>query len=270
MAAETLGSTLRRTVERSPNFPSIPLRKALERARQFYEQEGRNPASAEVAVSHWGYTGMSGSARQTLAALRSFGLFERESGNVRLSDAALRIIRDEREPSPDRDALIARAALEPAIHQKLWAKFEADLPSDANLRFILLSDYNFSSGAVDDFIRDYRDTLAFAGLDRPGSGPLESIPKPEAESFAAGDTRESPTGERDPTNSEAEPAGARLRATPIPSGCRQDVFTLPEGDAVLQWPSVLSPDSFQDLEDWIKLVLRKARRSIRSSNETEP
>lgn len=43
---------------------------------------------------------------------------------------------------------------------------------------------------------------------------------------------------------------------------KEDVFTLDEGDVIFQWPATLSEGSFQDLEDWTKLMLRKIKRSI--------
>jgi hypothetical protein len=38
------------------------------------------------------------------------------------------------------------------------------------------------------------------------------------------------------------------------------VFTLEEGEALLQWPANLSPESVTDLEDWLALVLKKLKR----------
>jgi 5-bromo-4-chloroindolyl phosphate hydrolysis protein len=46
---------------------------------------------------------------------------------------------------------------------------------------------------------------------------------------------------------------------------KEDVFSLQEGDVTFQWPESLSKDSYQDLEDWTKLMLRKIKRSIESS-----
>lgn len=155
---------VKRTVDRSPRYPSIPLSKAIDRAREFYRQEAKHAAKPEIAVTHWGYSSKSSGGRLTLAALRSFGLLENAGGGVKLSDRALHILLDEREDSPDRVAFIQQAALAPTIHRKLWDKFKADLPSQASLRHSLLMEFEFAPGAVDDFIREYRDTLAFAGL----------------------------------------------------------------------------------------------------------
>jgi len=42
---------------------------------------------------------------------------------------------------------------------------------------------------------------------------------------------------------------------------KQDVFSLAEGEVVISWPTPLSPDSIQDLKDWLKIVERKIARS---------
>src|SRR6478672_3684481 len=80
---------------RSPSFPFVGLREALDRARAFYEAEQRNSARIETAASHWGYSPKSSGGKQTIAALRSFGLLDGDS-LVRLSGRALRILLDER------------------------------------------------------------------------------------------------------------------------------------------------------------------------------
>ncbi len=49
---------------------------------------------------------------------------------------------------------------------------------------------------------------------------------------------------------------------------KEDVFTLEEGDAVFQWPERLSQESYDDLEAWAKLILRKIKRSVgKDANE---
>ena len=48
---------------------------------------------------------------------------------------------------------------------------------------------------------------------------------------------------------------------------KEDVFTLAEGDAVLQWPATLSEDSFADLKDWLGLMLRKIERQALAVDE---
>lgn len=67
-----------------------------------------------------------------------------------------------------------------------------------------------------------------------------------------------PTGLTPPTM----PAGAAPMHPPQLIGIKQDTFSLDEGTAVLQWPSQLSEESYEDFESWIQLQLRKIKRSI--------
>lgn len=71
---------------------------------------------------------------------------------------------DDREESPDRIKAIQEAALNPIIHQKLWDRYEGNLPSDETFRIHLLRDYKFTEGAVKDFISQFKRTIAFAKL----------------------------------------------------------------------------------------------------------
>lgn len=51
---------------------------------------------------------------------------------------------------------------------------------------------------------------------------------------------------------------------------REDVFSMVEGDAVLQWPSRLTQASFEDFKDWLGLIERKAQRAVSAhASETE-
>ena len=41
------------------------------------------------------------------------------------------------------------------------------------------------------------------------------------------------------------------------SDLRQNVFCLPEGDAVFVYPAAISKESHQDLTDWLALMQRR-------------
>ena len=53
----------------------------------------------------------------------------------------------------------------------------------------------------------------------------------------------------------------RVKRRRMTAGTKEDVFTLAEGDVVLQWPSQISKESVQDFEDWIGLIVRKVKRA---------
>jgi hypothetical protein len=46
----------------------------------------------------------------------------------------------------------------------------------------------------------------------------------------------------------------------IMPGTKEDVYSLEEGTVILQWPERISPESAQDLEYWLALIVRKAKR----------
>lgn len=164
-------------LERSPKYPFIALGKAVERAKEFYAQEKRNVANPNIAVAHWGYSEKSSGGKQTLAALRSYGLLENSGGGVKLSDRGFRIVVDERPDSPDRPGLLREAALAPPINARLWQRYGADLPSDANLKHTMVMQDGFTPSAAEDFVGKYRETLTFAGLVKPA----KMSPEPEKE-----------------------------------------------------------------------------------------
>lgn len=160
---------------RSPSFPFLDLREATERARTLYGAERRNGVRPEIAAAHWGYSAKSSGAMQTIAALRSYGLLEGE-GTVRLTDRAVRLLLDDA-GAPERAGLLREAALGPPVHARLWERYGADLPSDKSLRSFLVLELGFNEGAVDLCLRNYRETLAFAGLvGRPVPGAAEPPP----------------------------------------------------------------------------------------------
>jgi hypothetical protein len=153
---------------RSPAYPAISLGQALERAKQFYAVQKQHAAPVESAVGIWGFAAKSSGGSQTIAALKQFGLMrESDQGGTRevqLSELALRIVRDEREPSPERDEAIRKAALLPKIYSEMWAKWDADYPADATMRFFLVHDKKYNEGSVSDLIASYKDTVKFAKL----------------------------------------------------------------------------------------------------------
>lgn len=259
-------------VHRSPSFPAIDLKTAIDRARTFYQHEKRSPASVLVASSHWGYSPQSSGGKQTLAALIAYGLMEDEgSGDqrkVRLTDLAFRILLDERPDSPERDEAIRRAAHMPKIHAEIFARSSDALPSDPNLRHFLVWDKKFNENSVGDFIRQLRSTAEFAGVYAPardGSEPDAADPDEGGAMDGAETPRESPG--KGAVTAQQPSLPPSPMSPPSGAGMRQDTFSLDEGLVVLQWPAQLSAESYEDLKDWMELQLRKIGRSVRPAEE---
>jgi hypothetical protein len=217
---------------RSPSFPFIGLREALDRARTFYEAEQRNAARPETAAAHWGYSAKSSGGKQTLAALRAFGLVDGDS-LVKLSGRALRILLDEREGSEERLRLVQQAALMPPVHARLWERYGAELPSLQTLRLSLILDEGFNENSVDDFLTEYRETLEYARL---LTGPAREEKETRAERPAT-----------------PPPPQPRISAEVDPV-----VFPLLDGNAVeFRIRRKVSPEEVEDLRTMFELWLRK-------------
>lgn len=114
---------------RSPPYPSIPLSKAIERVGTFYSKALHHAVPVTVAANAWEYAPKSSGLFATLAALKQFGLMTDEgSGDKRrfkLTDSAIRIVRDPDPQSEKRKAAIRAAALAPKIHSELWEQYGA-------------------------------------------------------------------------------------------------------------------------------------------------
>jgi hypothetical protein len=158
--------------DRSPPYPAIGLREAIDRARQFYTFARKNPARTTDAMKHWGFSEKSSGGRQVIASLLKFGLLEEEGRgedrHIKLSRLALDILLDEQPESAERDELIQRAALRPKIHAHLWGKYGSEMPSEVVLRTYLIKDMEFTDTAVNDLIAEYKETIEFARIDQGG------------------------------------------------------------------------------------------------------
>lgn len=135
---------------RSPAYPGLTLTDSLQRMKAFYQKENKHAAPISAALNHWGYSEKSGNGKIAVAALKAYGLLDDQgSGNqrlVKLTETALDIIRDEREVSPSRDALLDHCARQPKLIAGLLEEYPEGLPSPATLRhYLLRKEYNPNS-----------------------------------------------------------------------------------------------------------------------------
>jgi len=230
---------------RSPRFPGIDLEEAIAKAKEVNDRESGHPAPPEVMFKHWGYTSKSSSAHIALAALKSYGLLERDGHDLRLTELAFDLVHEDPDPSR-RLAARRKAALTPAIYAELWQKYEGNVPSDESLRYHLKRDRGFPDRGADEFIRIFRATISFAEL---GDGTLLS------EVFSE-KVKGTPTINRREESPPKPPLG---QGKP---GMNQDTLTLDEGQVVLQWPASISPENYEDLKDWLELMSRRIKRAV--------
>jgi phage FluMu protein Com len=289
---------------RSPNYPAVSLRDAVDRVRKLYEKDGKAGAPPELAAVHIGFASAHGQAMAALAALKKFGLVETVNGRLAPSQRAIEVLNL---PEADLRRLQALkdAALSPAIYSDLAKAYcKTGFPSDDTLQSELVTYKGFNRSAVAGFVKDFKDTLDFAGLsDLPklklqiedrkpqveigdyvqwasqGTDQFEKPHKVRALSedrgfvFVDGSqtgipieqvTRcnlpaEEQFGER---SAEVAPVPAALKRLPPKPGVRSDVFTLDEGEVILQWPSQMSAESYDDFKAWLDLIAKKAKRTV--------
>ena len=136
----------RRPTTRSPNYPAIDLKRAIERVQTLYNSERQHSIPALQAVRHWGYASLNSPGGGQLAALARFGLLEdegtKDDRRVKVTDLAVKILAH---PNvTEREAAIRFASMLPAVHQDMWHTYGADLPSEETVKWFLTRDRGFS------------------------------------------------------------------------------------------------------------------------------
>ena len=154
------------TKSRGPAVPTVNLQKALDLMRIVWAEEKRNPAPVSVILTHWKYKPKSSGGLQAIASLKRFGLLEEqgsgEKRTLKLTPLALDILKNETVDAAEYIRLLKEAALNPKFHRLLWEKHGTEMPSDQTLEKNLVFDMRFSEDAAKHFVKEYKDTLAFA------------------------------------------------------------------------------------------------------------
>ena len=150
--------------QRSPNYPAVGLREAVERVRKLIEADGKAGAPPEIAAKHIGYSSAHGQAMSVVAALKKFNLVADSGGRLAPTQGALEIT-NLPESDPRRKKALREAALSPLLYHELVAQHEVTgLPAADVLEAELTTYKGFNPKAVGGFVRDFLDTLEFAGI----------------------------------------------------------------------------------------------------------
>src|SRR6266496_2979947 len=180
------------TRDRSPSFPFIPLRTAIERLIAFEEHHKRAAVPPDRIGPAWGMKPNTSQAQQTIAALKAYGLLETQRGDVgraiAVSDDGRTYLRAQQDSI--KQEVIRRAAMRPKQIETYWRDWGSDRPADAACLDALVLKGGFSQDGAEKFLRVYDGTIAFAGLsksdkmsadaDKDGDGEDESDPPPPA------------------------------------------------------------------------------------------
>lgn len=180
IANETTKSPDKKKRHRSPNYPAEGLEAAINRVRKLYTADHEAGSSIESAAVHIGFTKAHGEAQSVLAGLKKFGLVEMRGDRAFVTKRAVSILFF---PDDERGKRALReAALLPQIYRELVNDYkETGLPSDQTLRAELIADRGFNPKAVDAFLKDFRASLAYAGIsaEKPVHSSAEELKEPE-------------------------------------------------------------------------------------------
>jgi hypothetical protein len=222
---------------RSPNYPQIGLKEAIQRVSSVYKRDYQASLTRDLAAERLGYSGLNGKSLAVLAALGKFGLLEGRGEETRVSDLAVRILAFP-PGSPERRAALEEAAGRPELFAELDQRFARAPASDAAIRAWLIT-RGFIPPAAEAAVRAYRETrqlLEAAAAPAPqATSPLPVPQLPET----------------------AEPAEAPSK---VVAGTRRAVFGLAEGEVVITAPVFLSAESVNDLQDYLDVFMKRARR----------
>lgn len=230
---------------RSPSYPAIGLKEAIEKAEAVYRHDYQNQVPRAVAAKHMGYASLNGKSLGVLAALLKFGLLEGRGDSTRVSDLALKIIAHSA-GTPERAGAITEAAGRPELFAELDKRYPDGKGSDAAIRSYLLTQ-KFIPQAADSALRAYRET--------------KLLVETECGAYSASETNEPET-----MHAHVETAAPAVPIPPIPpaseavAGLRRAVFDLSEGEVTITFPEELSPESVGDLQDYLTIFMKKARR----------
>ena len=219
---------------RSPNYPQIGLKEAVLRVSSVYKRDYQASLTRDLAAERLGYSGLNGKSLAVLAALGKFGLLEGRGEETRVTDLAVRILAFPL-GSPERRAALAEAAGRPELFAELDQRFARLQASDGAIRAWLIT-RGFIPPAADSAVRAYRETKQF--LEAEGEAALSALPPPAP--------AEAP-----------EPAA---EAPSVEVGTRRAVFGLAEGEVVITAPVFLSAESVNDLQDYLDVFMKRARR----------
>jgi hypothetical protein len=215
---------------RSPNYPQIGLKEAVQRVSSVYKRDYQASLTRDLAAERLGYSGLNGKSLAVLAALGKFGLLEGRGEETRVTDLAVRILAFP-PGSPERRAALAEAASRPELFVELDQRFARGQVSDGAIRAWLIT-RGFIPPAAEAAVRAYRETKQLLEGEGDGVPPPPSIETPEVVA--------------EPPKSEG--------------GMRRAVFGLAEGEVVITAPVFLSAESVNDLQDYLDVFMKRARR----------
>ncbi|MBB4567628.1 hypothetical protein [Rhizobium leucaenae] len=163
---------------RSPNYPSMSLRDALQAIGKIESVYRSTPVDRESAAKLIGYSSLSGPAAKALAALAAYGLFDRAGkGEARVTPRAIAILHASNDD--ERRLNLLEAASQPPLFSELRDRFSgiAVPPESGVLTYLNRQGFNPSAvrPAANAFLETMRFVEELKASESHGSKVLEDI-----------------------------------------------------------------------------------------------
>ncbi len=169
---------------RSPSYPSVSLKQAIELVSKIHRQNRTNVLPREVAADAMGYSGLTGRSLSVLSALLQFGLITKAGkGDVRVSQTAVDILHgiDQNE----RNAALLKAGFAPQLFRDIHERFPDGIPSENAIRSFLIKQ-EFHDVAIGPAINAFMETYhALADIRESESHSIHSITSEEPPEIAS-------------------------------------------------------------------------------------
>ena len=218
---------------RSPNYPQIGLKEATQRVSAVYKRDYQATLTRDLAAERLGYSGLNGKSLAVLAALGKFGLLEGRGEETRVTDLAVRILAFP-PGAPERRAALGEAAARPELFVELDQRFARGQATDGAIRAWLIT-RGFIPPAAEAAVRSYRETKQMLEAEGDALPPdVAKTPQPQPE--------------------------VAVERPKVEGGMRRAVFGLAEGEVVITAPVFLSAESVNDLQDYLDVFMKRARR----------
>ena len=152
--------------DRSPPYPFISLKVAVDRLAKLEQKFGRHDAPMAKLGLAWNMNAKSSQALQTAAALKAYGLVDytgttKERG-VALSTDGRNYLRAQQDSV--KHEILQRCAVKPRAIALCWNRWGADRPPDEVCLDELILKSKFTESAARTLLRVYDETVVFAKL----------------------------------------------------------------------------------------------------------
>lgn len=246
--------------QRSPNYPSIPLSKAIDLANELYGQDKMSYVNLiNLGYAHMNLSPTSNSQR-IISTMLDYGILEDQgegsAKEIRITELGRNIILDTRQESDERTQNLRIAVLKSPLMRKIWNNWHRNLPAQDSIKYTLRTKMDFTERASDRLCNVIKQNYSFANLYEYHE--IAENPGDEDDDDDAGESGKSHEG----ATPEFEKMGKHINENWID-------FSLSLGanqKARLQISNKLSEDDFEFLITWIK---RLQKDIIEETNEED-